>query len=160
MPCLSILSSSDFKINISTNSQISASSYISMFLGLTRKIFTRAAENYLFFFNRFSGNVLFSSLVSFALLCSCFFVFFCLWPNNCSESNYKSILVIHRLQPCICSMNILIWSRKRVNFRQNCKEQRWFKWFKWFQKIFQNFIVKDVNSDLCNCIILCKQVKK
>ena len=36
---------------------------------LTRKIFTRAAAN--FFFNQFSGDIAFSSLVSFAF----FFVF-------------------------------------------------------------------------------------
>ena len=40
---------------------------------VTRKIFTRPAAN-LFFFNRFSGDILFSSLVSFAFLILALFV--------------------------------------------------------------------------------------
>ena len=157
----------------------------------------------IYFFNWFCGDNLFSSLVSFAVLCSCFFCFFYLllcslkseiyilgyllnifwstmragewwknfhpanflkqdyflWSNNCSESNFKKMLVIDELEPCICFMNIVIWSRKRVDFRQNFKEQRCAS-FNWFKKKFKNFMVKDVNSDLCYCIILCIQVKK
>ena len=37
---------------------------------MTRKFFTRAAAS-LFFFNRFSGDILFSSLISFAFFDSC-----------------------------------------------------------------------------------------
>ena len=45
---------------------------------LTGKIFTRAAAN--LFFNRFSGDILFFSIVSFAFLYSCFFLcFLCLF---------------------------------------------------------------------------------
>ena len=74
--CLSILPSSDFKINIPTNSQISVSSYISMFSGLTRKIFTRKifGRKLFVFFNRFSRDILFSS---FAFLILVFLVFCC-----------------------------------------------------------------------------------
>ena len=43
---------------------------------MTRTIFTQAAAN-LFIFNRFSRDILFSSLVSFAFFDSCFFLFVC-----------------------------------------------------------------------------------
>ena len=42
---------------------------------MTRKFFTRAAAS-LFFFNRFSGDILFSSLISFAFFDSCLCLFF------------------------------------------------------------------------------------
>ena len=41
---------------------------------MTRKFFTRAAAS-LFFFNRFSGDILFSSLISFAFLILVFVCF-------------------------------------------------------------------------------------
>ena len=44
---------------------------------VTRKIFTRAAAK--FFLTRFSGYIIFSSLVSFTFLYSCFFVVACLF---------------------------------------------------------------------------------
>ena len=45
---------------------------------VTRKIFTRAAAN-LFFLIRFSGDILFSSLVAFAFFVFLFFVLLCLF---------------------------------------------------------------------------------
>ena len=43
--------------------------------GMTRKIFSQAAAIF-FFFYRFSGDILFSSVVSFAFFDSCFFGWF------------------------------------------------------------------------------------
>ena len=59
---------------------------------VTGKIFPRATTN-LFFFNPFSGDIIFSSLVSFVFLHFCFFVFcFCLYV---SFLKLKVCILIH-----------------------------------------------------------------